>query len=218
MVFSLELRQELLPVYSLVVVAAWLRGYEAEDNRNSLTPAHFFTSPLHPSYSYSRSGNSHRLLLSSLLGLYDCDFSDGLVRILQPFSVSRSNRVIRGGLTINQEPSMCYSLRSHRKMSRPTSPSTDSSDEASDISEATDSSEEWLDELCLEPLASPESGYAKLCNACKRVFCVYPGKYKWANHIQYTDTLVRSAQRGCVLCPLLLYKIEGKDPSYRHSP
>ncbi len=102
-------------------------------------------------------------------------------------------------------------------MSRSTSPSMDSSDEAPNMLTAADSSEEWLDGICLEPLVSPEPGYARLCNACKRVFCVHPGDES-ANHIQNLDTLEWSAQRGCVLCALILYKIEWKDPSYRQSP
>ena len=84
-----------------------------------------------------------------------------------------------------------------------------SSDEASD-------SEAWLDEMCLEPLVS-EIGYSTLCNACKRVFWVLPGE-KGAKHIQYLDTLVRSAQRGCVLCSLVKYQIDDMDPSHHLLP
>ena len=102
-------------------------------------------------------------------------------------------------------------------MSRSTSPSTDRSDEAPDISDKPDSSDEWLDGICREPLVSPEPGFARLCNACKRVFCVHPGD-KAAKHIQYLDTLEWSSQRGCALCALIVYKIEGKSPNYRHSP
>ncbi len=102
-------------------------------------------------------------------------------------------------------------------MSRPTSPSVHNSDEASNISETADSSEEWLDATCLEPLVSPEPGYARLCNACKRVFCVHLGD-RWANHIQYLDTLVWSSRRDCVLCSMILYRIEGEDLNYRQSP
>lgn len=101
-------------------------------------------------------------------------------------------------------------------MSQSTPPSPESSDEALDFSgDDSDSSEAWLDDVCLEPLAS-EPGFSRLCNACIRVFRVYP-RDKRANHVQYLDTLVRSAQRGCVLCALILHKIERKDPKYHSS-
>lgn len=103
-------------------------------------------------------------------------------------------------------------------MSRSTSPGVDSSDEASDFSEKIlESSEAWLDEMCLEPLLAPEPGFSKLCNACRRVFCVHSGN-ALANHVQNHDTLVLSAQRGCVLCSQILYRLEGQDLSYRLSP
>lgn len=102
-------------------------------------------------------------------------------------------------------------------MSRSASPSVDRTDEPFDISEEdSDFSEPWLDELCLEPLTS-EPGFSRLCNACTRVFRVYPHN-KRANHIQYLDTLGWSAQRGCVLCALIFYRIEGKNPSKYPSP
>ena len=91
-----------------------------------------------------------------------------------------------------------------------------SSDEDLDLSESTGSSELWLDDSCLEPLAS-KPGYSVVCNACLKVFGVSPGSNIKANHIQCLDTLVRSAQRGCALCALLLYKIEGNDSSQLRS-
>ena len=96
-------------------------------------------------------------------------------------------------------------------------PTADSSDKAFDISQKKpDLPKTWLDEMCLEPLAS-EPGFSRVCNACIRVFRVDPDYNKRANHVQYLDTLVRSAQRGCVLCALILYKIESRDPNYRSS-
>lgn len=95
-------------------------------------------------------------------------------------------------------------------MSRSTSPCMDSSNEASDYSDA------WLDEISLEPLVS-EPGFSSLCNACRRIFCFHPGDES-ANHIQYLDTLVRSAQRGCVLCAKILYRIEAKKIDHHPSP
>lgn len=91
-----------------------------------------------------------------------------------------------------------------------------SSDEDLDLSESTGSSELWLDDSCLEPLAS-KPGYSVVCNACLKVFGVSPGSNIKANHIQCLDTLVRSAQRGCALCALILYKIEGNDSSQLRS-
>lgn len=103
-------------------------------------------------------------------------------------------------------------------MSRPTSPGVRSSDQVLNFSEKLSaSSDAWLDEMCLEPLVAPEPGFSKLCNACKRVFCVHPGNER-ANHIKYLDTLVRSAPRGCVLCAMILNRIQGETTSRRLSP
>lgn len=102
-------------------------------------------------------------------------------------------------------------------MSQSTFPGVDRPDQDSDSCEVlSESSETWLDELCLEPLLAPEPGFSQLCNACTLVWCVHPGDGS-ANHIQYLDTLIRSAQRGCVLCALILYRTEGDDPSHRPS-
>lgn len=108
-------------------------------------------------------------------------------------------------------------------MSHPASLSVDSSDEdgdfpnASDSAVVCDSSEPWFDDICLGPMTA-EPGYSKLCNACIRVFSFLPGHGKWANHIKSFGTLKQSAQRGCVLCALMLYKIDGTDPSRHPSP
>ena len=64
---------------------------------------------------------------------------------------------------------------------------------------------------------APEPGFSKLCNACKRVFSVHPGNER-ANHIKNLDTLVRSAPRGCVLCAMLLYRIERNFANHCSSP
>ena len=101
-------------------------------------------------------------------------------------------------------------------MSQPTSPNVESFDQVLNVPEEppSNSSEDWLDEMCLEPLVAPESGFSKLCNACKRVFSVHPGNER-ANHIKTLDTLVRSAPRGCVLCVILLHRIEGTFTDHR---
>lgn len=108
-------------------------------------------------------------------------------------------------------------------MSHPASLSVDSSNEnghfpnASDSTVVCDSSELWFDDACLGPMTA-EPGYSKLCNACIRVFSFLSGHGNWVNHIKFFDTLKQSARRGCVLCALMLYKIEGTDPSRYPSP
>ena len=119
-------------------------------------------------------------------------------------------------------------------MSQSTSPSVDSSDQASNFSEVlrvyffmgpllgrepsvSESSEAWQDEMCLEPLLAPEPGFSRLCNACRRVFYIHLRK-KSAKHIQNLDTLLQSTHRGCTLCALILYRIERNDLSHRPSP
>ena len=102
-VFSLKARQELLPCLqprSRSCLAAWLRGYEAEGSINPLTSLHFLlilvlilililVLILIPKEStcgtLAEKWKQLKLFSPNLLGPYDCDFSDSLVRIHQPF-------------------------------------------------------------------------------------------------------------------------------------
>ena len=63
---------------------------------------------------------------------------------------------------------------------------------------------------CLTPV-TPTPGFSRICNACVRLVRENSEHFlqrPLENHIQFLDTLVKSAQRGCLVCALPLNKIE----------
>ena len=68
----------------------------------------------------------------------------------------------------------------------------------------------WRDAQCLEPV-TPTPGFSRICNARIQLFRENSEHFlqqPLENHIQFLDTLVKSAQRGCLVCALLLNKVE----------
>ena len=68
----------------------------------------------------------------------------------------------------------------------------------------------WRDAQCLE-LVTSTPGFSRVCNACIQLFRENSEHFlqqPLEDHIQFLDTLVKSAQRGCLVCALLLNKVE----------
>lgn len=80
--------------------------------------------------------------------------------------------------------------------------------------------EGWQDDECSTILAQDRTG-TKLCNACVKIF--HPGRKRkhyvedkpvFYRHLEYLDTLRRSASHGCELCNHVLRSLRACETEY----
>ena len=85
--------------------------------------------------------------------------------------------------------------------------------------ESQESEDEFLDEICLEPITSVH-GCSRLCNACLLILKLSAWKelshseIVLLRHLRYWTTLRSSAERGCLLCIYLLDRWKGSEDVY----
>ena len=71
-------------------------------------------------------------------------------------------------------------------------------------------SEFWLDEICSEPILDV-AGFSRLCNACIYVFEKGITYGPWLQrHVKHFETLIRSAEKGCIICTLFMHQVGRK--------
>ena len=87
--------------------------------------------------------------------------------------------------------------------------------------EKEDEDEGWQDSQC-STITTQERTGTSLCNACVKIFLRKPNQDRidtvFYRHIQYLNTLERSASHGCELCNHVLQRLRSCEATYLPTP